>query len=392
MADAIGVDKTVENLKESIRKKDLRPEDFSIRTLFETLVTDKRTGKACGAEVLEEIRKGTIQENLANFVSASAFSSITGQIFYNAILDAYQLADFNVSPMFGVIQSNIITQSEKVAGISNIGDASKVVGEGQEIPMASVSEDFVNTPQQQKMGLRVPITREALMSDRTGVLLERCRQVGLAIGIAREKEAVDTIIAADGATGRVAYNWRGTAYAPWQTSATNAPYYDNTTASNALLNHTSINNAYLTLAAIVDPLTGEPLADQGKYTLLVTPENAFVAQRIKAALQFRTGGATPTDFNPTMVADGKCVVDFDIVVSKYLASRLTNASQATSHWYFGDFARAYKWMRSLDIVVEEAMPNSGLMFSHDIMTQYRVLKFESASIHQPRVVTKNTVA
>lgn len=378
----LGAEATVKNLTESLRKGDLKPSDFSLRALFEALVPN-------GHEIAKDMEQGKrMNENMASVVAASTFSNITGQIFYNAILDGYRLAEYTVAPLFGVIQSNIITTQEKIAGISNIGDAAKPVGEYEEIPLASVSEDYVLCPQQRKFGLRIPISREAMVSDRTGVLLERCRALGEAMGLSREKEAVDTIIAPNGTTDRTAYNFRGTPYALWQTSNAAAPYYDNVITSNGLTDHQSINAAYKVLAAITDPYTGEPLADQGKYTLLHTPENRFTAAKLKESVQYR--GISGSANFATNVSSGSAVVDFDTVASKYLASRLTAAGQATSNWYFGDFSRAFKWMRHLDITVEEAMPNSGLMFTNDIMMQFRVLRFETPSVHQPRVVAKNT--
>lgn len=383
-----GASETARELIEAFKSGQIPLHEVSFRALAGALITNKSDGKPCGNELLASLASGPLQENLANVVSSADFSHITGQVYYNSIKEGYDLSGYNVGPMFGVIQSNVITAQEKFAGISNIGDASKVIGENQEIPFAAVSEDYVQSPVQQKWAMRIGLSREALISDRTGVLIERCRDLGRMIGLAREKEAVDTIIANSGATGRVPYLWRGTGVAPWQTSATNSPYYNNVVASNGLVDQSSINNAYVNLASQTDPFSGEPLSDPATFTLLCTPANRFIAEHIAHSLQYR-GSSGSSNF-ATNLSEGASVVPFNVVVSKYLHSRLATAGQADTNYYFGDFSRAYRWVRALDIEVLESLPNTGLSFSHDILQQFKVHKYETSMIMEPRFVCKNT--
>lgn len=386
-----GVEETVKDIEKALTEGQIKPHECSLRGLFSSLVVDTSTGKPCGNSVLEQMRfnpRQPLQENLANYVSMGNFSHIIGQIFFNAILESYRLADFNIAPRFNVVPSNIISQSERFAGISNLGDASRAIGEAQEIPMASLNEDFLNTQIQLKKGLRVPITREALLSDRTGEVLNHCRAVGEAIGIAREVEAVTTLVNNAGSAGAEAYNWRGTAYAAYQSSNSALPFYKNLVASNGLVDHLSINSAYIVLAQIQDPFTKQPLPDVGTYDLICTPENRFVAEKIAHSLQFR-GNSSQSNF-ATNVSEGSPVVPFNVVVSKYLYKYLKDNSLPTSTWFFGDTKKSLAFIRSLDITVEEALPGAGIAFTHDIISQFRVLKYESSAWWNPRYMAQCT--
>lgn len=386
-----GIAKTEKHLIESLKNGDLKPQDFSLRDLACITLIDRNSGKSMGSEVISAMHRNRIDENIANAVVSSSFSNITSQLYFNAMLEGYQLEEANaVSDLFGVVQTQI-QQGEIVPGISNLGDAGRVLEQNEEYPMAAVGERFINTPKVNKMGFRVPISKEALITDRTGMVLEQCRAVGGSVRLAREKEACDVIINTNGATprapktaGSTPYSSRGSNYAVWQSSAASLPLYDNVTSGNTLLNPGSINQAWLTLTSIKDPDTLEPVADSGPYVLLCAPAEKYMAMRILHGLQFRT-----TQTNDLLVSGPETVVgDFRIVSSKYLALR---PGYVAGTWYFGNF-KGFKWMRMWDILPEEALPNTGLSFTHDIAMQFKVSKMETASVHEPRLVTQCTVA
>jgi len=395
----IGVAGARSHILEGLRKGDISPREISIRGAFANLVTERATGKVVGRDILSDLDAGrTIQEDLATVVDTSNFSSINGQIFYNALLMGYRKASFTVMNLFGKVPSNNLNVEEKFAGISDAGDAAKYVAENAEIPLAGLSEDYINSQVQRKAAFRLPVSREAFLADKTGMLVDRATEVGSDLGVRDEIEACDAIINANGATRRdfnatnqsVPYIWKGSPYAVWQTSNAALPSYDNVVASNPLSTHLNINAAFTTLAAIVNPLTGLPIADQNKYTLLVTSDNLFAAQRILSSMQLRVGTGAGTD--PMVVSNGN-VVNFNIVYSKYLRARLAAAGQATTHWYFGDFETAYKWVGAvIEPDVQAALPLSGTMFNTDTVMMYRAVRIKTPAVFQPRVVTKNTVS
>ncbi|MCA9218717.1 MAG: hypothetical protein KDA71_00240, partial [Planctomycetales bacterium] len=74
------------DLSEALEKKELRPSEFSIRQLFENFVEDGREL----ADSFNPRGNGGVQLMESGAVDTSAFSNITGQIVYSAIMESYQ--------------------------------------------------------------------------------------------------------------------------------------------------------------------------------------------------------------------------------------------------------------------------------------------------------------
>src|SRR5689334_17504444 len=83
-----GAEATVRHLLEHLKAKKLRPADFSIRELAMGLVED-------GEWWVERLSrpKSTSLLEANHAVDTSQFTGITGQIFFEAILDSYETPD-----------------------------------------------------------------------------------------------------------------------------------------------------------------------------------------------------------------------------------------------------------------------------------------------------------
>ena len=137
--------------------------DFSLRALFEQFIPDGRElvdswnprhgGEGHSLQRLEE----------SGAVTTGTFSRITGQVVYNAILDAFRAESFVFSPLVRTIPTQF--NGEKIAGISRLGDEAETVPEGRPYPHAGVAEDFLETPATTKRGMIVGLTREAVFFD-----------------------------------------------------------------------------------------------------------------------------------------------------------------------------------------------------------------------------------
>src|SRR5262245_49245348 len=254
-------DKFFDEFEEALRTRQIGLDDFSIRQLFEQFLDDGREmvgswnprhGEGSGASV------SLVEE--AGATSAGAFSRISGQLVYSAILDSFRSEQFVFSPLVRTIPTQF--SGEKIAGISRIGDEAEIVGEGRPYPQAGVSEDYIETPATTKRGLIVSLTKEAVFFDRTNVLMQRCREVGEFLGLNKEKRIVDCVIDENSTAHR--YKWKGTTYATYQA----ATPWINVTPTNALVDWTDVDNAEQTMAGLVDPYTGEPI--------LVSPRHLIV--------------------------------------------------------------------------------------------------------------------
>lgn len=354
-----------------------KPSDFSIRQLFEQFVPN-------GRELVDSWNPrqggGVSLLEAGDTVQTAAFANISGQIVYNAILEKYMAEELVFSKLIPTQPTQF--NGEKIAGIGQMGDMAEIVGESQPYPTVGVHEDWIETPQTTKRGMIVPVTKEAIFFDRTGVLLERCGEVGEWLGVNKEKRAIDCVIDENTTTHR--YRWRGTTHATYQTSTP----WDNVTASNALVDWTDIDAAEQTMAALVDPNTGEPIMIVPKH-LIVNRELLYTARRIVNATELSV--ATPgfaTTGNPTETKTANPISGYSIVTSVLLASRMATDTS----WFIGDVTKAFRYMENWPLAVVQAPANSDDEFKRDIVQQFKASERGQYATFEPRAMNKSTVA
>src|SRR5690606_6650760 len=129
------------DLREGLETKQIKPEEFSIRELFEQFVPD-------GREIVDSWnpRHGGGGENLALLENAGAvntadFSNISGQIVYSKILDQYNMAANVFTQLVGTTPTQF--SGEKIAGLNRVGDEAANIGEGQPYPLVGFGEDWI---------------------------------------------------------------------------------------------------------------------------------------------------------------------------------------------------------------------------------------------------------
>ena len=186
-----GPQKTVEHLSEALREKKLRPEDFSLRDLAESLVPDGGEWvrlldpRAGGGVNLLESGQG---------VDVTAFLNIAGQVIYSKIMEAYTQEAFVVSKLVDTIPTRL--DGEKIPGVTVPDGGAEAIRPGMPYPNVGFGEDYIETPSTTKHGLIVPVTREAIFFDRTNLVLSRAAEVGEVLGLNKEKRLVDLVIGA----------------------------------------------------------------------------------------------------------------------------------------------------------------------------------------------------
>lgn len=384
-----GLDKTVSHLSEAIETKQLKPEDFSIRSLFENLVTNAQ-GDVVGLDVLRECfdprnanGKSMSLMEAAGAVSSTAFSKITGQVFYNKIMQGSQLEAFTITNLIPTVPTQL--SGERIPGIGGIGDQASVVAEGQSYPLAGVGQDYQDTPQTVKRGEIVPVTKEAVFFDRTGLLLMKAQKVGESLGINKEKRAVNCLI--DQNTTAHRYKWRDTTYATYQTST---PWINKKT-SNGLVDFQSFNNAEQLLAAMTDPNTGEPMVGMAD-TVIVAPEkfaSALMALNAMGATINQGGYATSGTLyaTATMSPVGKTPYSgtYKLVSSRFIPPQLATDTD----WFLGAPSQAFAYMENWPITVTQAPAGNALEFSNDIVYQFKASERGAYATLEPRLMVWN---
>src|SRR5262245_693202 len=202
----------------------------------------------------------------AGAVTTAAFQNITQQFAFSTYLEAYNAPEMVFKAVIPAKDTPF--RSERIPGISNIGDKELAVGESEEYPIAGVSEDYVDTPDTIKRGVIVPASWEAFFFDRTGQLRDRLQQVGTWDGVNQEKQAIACVVdSGETATNKYRYRWLGNTIATYGDSS-GTHDWDNLAGTNAFATYASLQTAYLLLKAMVDPFTGEPLDVMPKHLVL----------------------------------------------------------------------------------------------------------------------------
>lgn len=353
----------------------VKPDDFSIADLFESLVED-------GAELRRLLNPMAGPNNIlfeaAGAITSSDFSSIGGQILYTAMMQ-------ELTPEAFPFQTVIPTQptrfsGEKIPGIAGLGDLAEEVYENTDFPQMGTGEDYIETPETKKRGFIVAVTKEAIFFDRTGMLLQKARSVGQSLMLNKEKRAIDCLI--DENTTAHRYKWRGTTYASYQTSTP----WDNVTTSNGLVDWTDIDAAEQTFNGMLDPNTGEPVVVEATH-IIVTKQREMAARRIVNAteIEYHVGGyATSGNLSTTKQGNpyrGK----YQILSSRLLASR----AATDTDWWLGNPSAYARYMENWPITVTEAPAGNSDDFNRDIVAKYKCSERGQYAVIEPRVMEEN---
>lgn len=374
------IDKRNKITKAAFKKNAKECKDFSIQELFVECFGWNELIRCRSARDLDftELREA------AGAVSTAAFQNISGQIVYGMTLDAYESPEFVVTKTIPVRQSNI-SGYEKIAGINRIGDENQEVKEGDDYPLAGVSEDWILFDEPKKKGMRIPLTKEAIFYDKTGLLVQRCQEVGNWFGANLEKSAVDCVIDENVTSHR--YNWRGTVIATYGDNS-GSHDWDNLAATNGLVDWTDIQAAYQLMRLILDPFTGEPTMIVPTHLYVPTGLEWVARQILTAATIMRTtpGFATTGDPTKTEATNPVLSLGLTLVTTPYMEFR-----QGTdTSWYMANPNKAWVRNEHWPMDVQQAPANSEDEFKRDIAMQFKVsgkMKFETP---QPRAAVKST--
>lgn len=376
-------------LKQAFKDKAVRPADFDIGRLFVECF-GWHEFDACRNDRSRLVNKQVAEA--AGAVSTNAFANITGQIVYNALMQGYEAPEYVFKGLIPEVMTSFLN-GEKVAGIKGIGDETQVVGENEPYPLVGTSEDYIETPQLKKRGFIVPVTREAIFADRTGMLLETCGKVGEAMGYNDEKRAIDCIIDENGGAvsakvGGHRYHWRGNSIATYGDSS-GTHDWDNLEASNALVDYSDVEKAEILLALMLDPGTGQvtnryrtAASDIIVATGLIhTVRQIFSASDITVHVGgYATSGNLPQRSSPNSLQP------YRIVTSPMLDAQLGTDTS----WFLGNVSKAFRKMVAWKNEVTNAPAGSEQEFTRDIVFQVKGSQMDAYTTFDPRYMAKST--
>ena len=374
--DLMGPARTVSRLTEALEEGHLKPDSFSIRDCFVALIEG-------GDELLNRIsyRKSGRMSFLeaAQAVDTSAFSNIIGQIIYSRIKERYNDPAFLWPELCETIPTEFL-DGEKIPGIGRIGDKAEIVDEGQPYPNVGLNEEWIQTSPTRKRGFIVPVTREIIIADRTGILLREAGEGGNWLGLNKEKRVLDVVL------GQVNnYSRNGTANNTYLTSGA----YVNDTTGNALDGSgnewRALEKAELLFDAITDPNTGEPVIVQPD-TMIVPSALKRTANRILGATEVQTVDmrvqATTIRSNGPNPYTGAAL---RVLSSPYVKNRTGSSTK----WFFGRPKAAFAYMEVWAIETLQAAANNEAEFTQDIVERYKVSERGVAQVVEPRFMTRS---
>lgn len=373
MYKGLGAAKMQAHLQEALDNKELKPEDFSIRDIAEATLGHEFVD-ACDPR-----NSGSAMQMLeaGDGVDSTAFSNITGQLVYSKIMEAYNQEAFVMSGIVPNIPTRL--SGERIPGIGKIVDETPTVQEGMSYENFGFGEDYIDTPATTKRGFIVPVTKEAIFFDRTGLVLQRAAEVGEVLGLNKEKRLLDLVL---GVTNN--YKWKGTSHNTYQEAA---PWINQ--LDEELIDWTDVDAAEQLFADILDPNTGEPVLVSGA-TLLTMPAYSHAANRIINATEIRyTDTSAKTQTIAANPLRGYTAITSRLAYRRLIASGAT-AADAKKYWFLGDFAKAFAYMENWPVTVTQAPSNSEAEFTQDIVARYKASERGVAAVMNPRYVIKST--
>jgi len=135
-----GPQRAVRHLSEALREGHLRPDDFSLRQLAESLVPDGREW----IDSMNPNRGGFTLLESSEAIDTTAFTNITGQIIYNKILEGTRSEEFVATRLVETISTSNFS-GERIPGVGQIGDQAQIVRPGMPFPHVGFGEDWIET-------------------------------------------------------------------------------------------------------------------------------------------------------------------------------------------------------------------------------------------------------
>jgi len=273
-------------------------------------------------------------------------------------------------------------RSERLPATGRVGDRAETMTPGQAHPRAQFGERFVTTPETQKRGLAIDVTKEAVYFDLTNEVLMRAESIGYELGLRKEKLVLDVVLGLSNT-----YSYRGTTYNTYLTSGNWVNDH-----ANPLVDWTDVDAAMQLFAEMKDQESGERIV-ASPTQMLVTPYKEMTASMILNAttVESRTASSAEARRSANPLS-GK----YELLVSPIAYQRLTDAdggnlaaSAAREYWYLGEFQRAFGYMENWAMHVVQARTDDYVMADHGLVMSVFADEMGAPTVLEPRYTVRN---
>lgn len=196
LKESLGPRGFYENINSLLESKELSPEDFSLRQLWEACVGP--THQTLPSYAARQKSFITDVQQLSTLTEAdlgtNLFQTVTGAVISRKVIESYnQVQGLIGDQLVSMEKSNV--KNERVAGFTTLQEP-REVKEGMPYEEASFGDKYVTTTESKK-GRILSITEEAVHFDQTGELLRRASRLGEAARMERERTIVRGVMDAD---------------------------------------------------------------------------------------------------------------------------------------------------------------------------------------------------
>lgn len=362
-----------------------RPEDFSIRALWEGLVgpVEETLGYAMGG------RAGFIEvpTHLEEAVSSSAFPSAVGQLISTRVIDGYEGFDGIGDELVETMPSRL--RNERVVGFTTL-QGPKEVGELESYEESHFGEKYVTT-QEAKKGRLLSVSEEAVFFDQTGQILRRAQTLGQLA--AQERERVIVRGVADVNSNERVYRPSGTAEQLYSSGNNNL-----LSTATPLNDWTDIQEV-LTFHAENVTDDREPDDHMGAQPILWTPRVLLTSVK-KAGDAARAIAATTVRGTPGSNEELESTNPLNLIVpggiTPLSSPFLDQAASASADdqfddsddWFLGDPRRQFVWKEIWPLQTFRAPAQNDEQFERDVVARFKVRYYGGINALDHRMVVK----
>lgn len=358
----------------------IKPDEFSIRDLAAYFVTVN--GEPIGHELVEDWASGRLIE--ADVVSASAFSAITQRVVYAAVLEGYQYPDAPLSRLVRTVQAR--SRDTRILNFTlPLADGKSLeYAEGQDKPAVGLMTEYVKSLTPTKRGARIPITRETVLFDETGQVIEAARRVGEAIALEKERVLTQYVT---GLVPSCVIEKRKTDSSEVTSDLFLTSGRWTNQQTNAMADWTDFDDCENLVLQNTFPGTQVPPILTNRF-VLVAPQLRSTVNRILNATEVRTGSSNIVASANPLANMGIQPIVSPLVWSEQVAAGVSSETAAAT-WFYGDLLQAMRYVQVWPLEVTENRDDVGLRRA-DILVEYQATESGVPVVVEPRVWIKNT--
>lgn len=359
----------------------VRPEEFSLRALWEGLVGPvEDTLGYC------QDRAGFVEYPQAEFVeqvSTGAFPSAVGQLIATKVIEGYDAPGFIGDQLVTPMPSKL--RGERVVGFTSL-QGPKPVGEGRPYDESTFAEKYVGTVET-KRGRLLSISEELVYFDQTGQILQRAANLGTKAREERERRIIRAVC--DVASTERVYRPNGTAEQLYSSGNNNL-----LGTATVLTDWTDIQEVLAYHATNVtddrepdDTLGTQPIVWFPR-VLLTAVKLAGVAARIVSATISTSGNVEASNPLTAIIPGGLVALSSPFIDAAEGADQFDDADD----WFLGDFKKQFIYKVIWPLQTFRAPAQNPEQWTRDVVAQYKVREYGDVNAVDERFVIKVNAA